>query len=237
MLLEELFLLFSYVTTFREDRGFAWRIDYRAKMFMVASAWFSVFYFKSIHAIIVSTIPVFIYLALTNRRLVKYVLTLSSIPAIIVFLVVIIISPYPINSPTGLTRGFLIGYKVYIMSVSSMAFMTTTNPVMVAGLFRKFPRIHDYNVILSRLIPLTLKELGQIIGIQRSLGRPIYRVLFPLTLGMLRRGDELSESLYMRGYGLKSIRGVIRKPSGLTPETLFQLVISTLLPLISFMIS
>ncbi|MCE4614636.1 MAG: energy-coupling factor transporter transmembrane protein EcfT [Desulfurococcales archaeon] len=237
MLIEELFFLFSYVTAYRDSRGLAWRIDYRVKILMVISAWLSVFYFKSVYTIILSTLPVFIYLALTSKSLAKYILVLSSIPAIIIFFIVVIISPYPITSLTGIVRGFLLGYKVYIMSVSSMAFMTTTNPVTVSSMFRKLPRIHDYNVILARLIPLTLRDLGQVIGIQRSLGRPVYKVLFPLTLSMLRRGDELAESLYMRGYGLKSKRGVIRRSTSLNIETIVQLILSIGFPIISYIIS
>lgn len=234
MLLEELFLLFSYVTTYREARGPAWRIDYKVKIFMVISAWFSVFYFKTLFTMILSTIPVFVYISMTNKRLTKYILTLSGIPATIIFLVVIIISPHPLTSITGIIQGFKIGYKVYIMSVSSMAFMTTTNPIAVSGMFRRFPRIHDYNVILARLIPLTLKDLGQVIGIQRSLERPVYRVLFPLTVSMLRRGEELAESLYMRGYGLMSRRSIIRESVGINIESAFQLLISIVCPLISY---
>ncbi|MCE4606599.1 MAG: energy-coupling factor transporter transmembrane protein EcfT [Desulfurococcales archaeon] len=234
MLLEELFLLFSFVTTYRDARGIAWRIDYRVKIFMVVSAWISVLYFKTLLTMVLSTVPVFIYISMTNRRLAKYVLSLSSIPAVIVFLVVVIVSPYPFASITGIIQGFRIGYKVYVMSASSMAFMTTTNPVTVSGMFRRFPRVHDYNIILARLVPLTLKDLSQVIGIQRSLGRPMHRVLFPVTVSTLRRGDELAESLYMRGYGLMSGRSIIREPIGMNIESLFQLLISMICPVISY---
>jgi energy-coupling factor transporter transmembrane protein EcfT len=234
--IEELFLLFSYVTSYREGRGLAWKIDYRSKLAILLSAWASVLYFKSIQPMIVSTIPVFVYLATTGRKLSFYITALSSIPAIIVFAVVSIVSPYSLISLKWLVPAFIIGYKVYVMSVSAMSFMTTTNPVEVSRLFSRFPRVHDYNIILSRLIPLVLKDLGLIIGVQRSLGRPVHKVLFPLTLSMLKRGDELAESLYMRGYGLKSRRTIIRESPGWNYYTVVFGCMALLFPFIALIL-
>ncbi len=212
--IEELFLLFSYVTSYREERGVAWKIDYKAKLLILVSSWASVLYFRSIESMTISTLPAIFYLIATGRKLAPYIAVLSSIPALIVFAVVSVVSPYSLTSLNWLPPALVVGYRVYVMSVSAMSFMTTTNPVEVSRLFSRFPRIHDYNIILSRLIPLVLKDLGLIIGVQRSLGRPVYKVLFPLTLSMLKRGDDLAESLYMRGYGLKSRRTVIRESPG-----------------------
>ena len=233
MSIEELFILFSYVTSYREEHGIAWKVDYRAKLVILVSSWASILYFKSIEPMLLSTFPAMLYLIATGRKLAPYIATLSSVPALIVFAVVSIVSTHSLTSLGWLMPALVLGYRVYVMSVSTMSFMTTTNPVEVSRLFSRFPRMHDYNIILSRLIPLVLKDLGLIVGVQRSLGRPVYKVLFPLTLSMLKRGDELAESLYMRGYGLKSRRTIIREPSGWNFYTITFGVIALLFPILA----
>ncbi|MEB3825172.1 MAG: energy-coupling factor transporter transmembrane protein EcfT [Desulfurococcales archaeon] len=219
-MIERFFLLLSQTTAYRHPGRILERVDHRSKTLYLLLTWIAFLSTGKSEAVIPASIPVIVYVLLIPRRTSKYVATLPLPPSIIIAFIVFLLHSKPTSYSASLGSAGLIGLRIYAVSVATLGYASTTNPVEVASLFRSIPKLHDLLVLISRFIPLSLKELWETIGVQKSLGRPVYKVLFPLTLSIFSRGDSLTESLYIRGYGLTGSRGTIRTPVGATLETL-----------------
>ncbi|ADM27334.1 cobalt transport protein [Ignisphaera aggregans DSM 17230] len=164
-------------------------------------------------------ITILCIIGLEHRRFLRMLFS----PAIFIGIISIFIFIYglssrgiSINSIIALLRSIAIGsLRIYILVISFGILFSTTRLQSIARIFSYIgiPYIYIYMILLSlRFIPILLSDFIEIYYIQSLRGfdsgrsfldriRSLLSLFIPLFIVTLSRLDEVSLSLYLRGFG------------------------------------
>ncbi len=143
-----------------------------------------------------------------DRGLVSRCIMVSSIPALILFVVALAVSPQSPFSSESLTRAFSLAVMVLGISVTGIVTTAFTHPGELASMLARLRlrRLSDHAIMIARVIPLTLRDTSEALAAGSLLGKPAHRMLLPVTATALMRAEKLAETLYLKGYGVSSKR-------------------------------
>ncbi|TFG31814.1 energy-coupling factor transporter transmembrane protein EcfT [Candidatus Thorarchaeota archaeon] len=147
--------------------------------------------------------------------------------------------PYLPVTDYGVERGLSITFRFLLIILSSMLFVSVTDPTLLAHSLTKLRLSYRYTfalVIALRFLPLFESE-NQIVrqaqrsrGIQPEVGslkkifRTIQYTFFPLLVSSLSRVESLSMSMDGRGFGYHQTRTYLRKSTWRVVDTAAVLV-------------
>ena len=126
----------------------------------------------------------------------------------------------------GLERGFIIAMRFLLVVLSSMLFISVTDPTLLAHSLTRFRIPYRYAfglVIALRFLPIFDAETDVVRMSQRSRGisidigspsrllRTLRFTFFPLLVSALSRVETLSNSMDTRGFGYQDTRTYLRE--------------------------
>lgn len=150
----------------------------------------------------------------------------------------------------GLERGLAISIRFLLIVLSSMLFVSVTDPTLLAHSLTKLriPYRYAYALVIAlRFLPLFDSENETVRLAQKSRGihpsvrglkkmlRTIQYTFFPLLVSALSKAESLSLSMDGRGFGYASTRTYLRRSEWTKTDSLFLLltlmlvILSTLL--------
>ncbi|TFG31303.1 energy-coupling factor transporter transmembrane protein EcfT [Candidatus Thorarchaeota archaeon] len=142
--------------------------------------------------------------------------------------------PYLPVTDYGLERGLSIAFRFLLIILSSMLFVSVTDPTLLAHSLTKLRLSYRYTfalVIALRFLPLFESENQVVRQAQRSRGiqpevgglkkifRTIQYTFFPLLVSSLSRVEALSMSMDGRGFGYHKTRTYLRKSTWRVVDT------------------
>ena len=133
----------------------------------------------------------------------------------------------------GLERGFIIAMRFLLVVLSSMLFISVTDPTLLAHSLTRFRIPYRYAfglVIALRFLPIFGAETDVVRMSQRSRGisidigspskllRTLRFTFFPLLVSALSRVETLSNSMDTRGFGYQNTRTYLRESKWNIPD-------------------
>ncbi|MDF1537993.1 MAG: energy-coupling factor transporter transmembrane component T [Candidatus Thorarchaeota archaeon] len=194
-------------------------------------------------AILLLIILIFFLIARVQLKLSKGRTKFLLIFSILMFIVQILVAPngiiffflvpqigtlgplIPVTS-FGVERGFIISIRFLLIVLSSMLFVSITDPTLLAHSLSQFriPYRYTFAIILAlRFLPLFDLEnqivrmaqksrgLSSDVGSIRKIIRTVRYTFFPLIVSALSRVDVLAMSMDGRGFGFSHQRAYVRK--------------------------
>ncbi len=143
-----------------------------------------------------------------DRGLASRCVVVSSIPALILFIVALAVSPQPPASLESLTRASSLAIMVLGVSATGIVTIALTHPGELASMLARLGlrRLSDHTIVVARVIPLTLRDSSEALAAGSLLGKRAHRMLLPVAATALTRAEKLAETLYLKGYGLSKSR-------------------------------
>lgn len=221
---------FSQIFLYHSEKGFLGKLHPLPKtILMVVSI--SIAIKASRVETITITLTILTLLALTSISWRKVVALLSSItlfilPMVLFMYLYMLLQKPTVDSAIRTASSIAMAIaRLMIMTISFYILFITTKPQSIVRILSRFGISYRYSygfILALRLLSVIAEDLAEIISVQKLRGltfknnllkrlRSYIAVFIPLTISTLTRIDEITISLEVKGFGLRSSRTYLYK--------------------------